>query len=581
MKSFVRVTFGLGVIALWPLFSAADSAVLPDMREYDLSMIPPSATQMLRQEREEQETQSIQSIKKIVDSAVTKKNNTHKKNSSKKSKTCKKSPTKKNLQTALNSLLQQSELSQDMIDILEKQLDDPELQDKKISLHIKKMPVSDALAVVSKSTGVQLVIDGDVAGTVQELKFDDVPVAAALHSILTCNQPRLTIIKDFGVWRVMTMQTAREMFAGMAAREREKDFSASVFNIMHAKWNDALKTRIEKLWQGITQSNCSNNDKINTYLVLDDVNKKIFFKARRAQAHDFERYLQEIDIRIPQIRIDARVVLASKDFEESLGFNWSGVYNRRASVNHTEFVGLGPISKTTGDGTTEDTVFNDITGWALNLIPSGIKTIAKIPFIFGNNDMNTKRLNLELNAAESRSELKTILKPSLLVYNEECAEILVGQELPHEVRLDETIESRLTNITTVNYKDIGMKIRVKPIVAADHSTVFLDVFVENSLVARPDFILEQGGSGIPGTVGSTRSTFNYTIKTSRSQNRVLLKSGQTTMIGGLITNTKNKYRTGVPYLQDIPVLGWFFKWTSKGLSDEQLLIFITPTLIDV
>ena len=168
---------------------------------------------------------------------------------------------------------------------------------------------------------------------------------------------------------------------------------------------------------------------------------------------------------------------------------------------------------------------------------------------------------------------------SLLVFNQEAAEILVGQEVPHSVRLDETIESRLTNITTVNYKDVGMKIKVKPTVSPDHNAVFLDVFVENSFITRPDITLQQGVD-TSTNVGSTASNFNYTIKTSRSRNRVLLRSGQTTLIGGLITNSLTKEQTGIPMLQDIPVLGWLFKGTRRQKTDEQLLIFITPTLVD-
>lgn len=590
-----RIILSISMVFAWLCVAVslwADSVVLPDVKSYDLSAIPPSATEMLREERKGYEAQSIKSIKKIVDQAVTRKNGHCKKGVSKKKKKSEKAPTKKAIKTALDTLMQQSALSQEMIDILEKQLDDPDLAEKTVRIHLKKMPVKDALAAVSKSAEIQLVVDGDVTGDVQELKFDGVPAAAALHSILTSNEPRLTIMKDFGVWRVMKMQTAREMFAGMAAREREKDFAAVIISMMHAKWNDALKTRIEKLWQGITQGNNGNNDKINTYLVLDDVNKKVFFKARKAQAKEFERCLSAIDIKIPQIRIDARVVLANKDFEESLGFNWSGVYNRRASVQHVDFVGLGPFiadrdrvtgvpNPTAGDPTDATTTpFKDIAGWALNLVPSAANSLIKIPFIFGNNDMNTKRLNLTLNAAESRDDIKTILKPSMLVYNEESAEILVGQELPQEVRLDETIESRLTNITSVSYKDVGMKIRVKPFVAAGHDAVFLDVFVENSMIARPEFELIQGAPIGAAGVGSRRSSFNYTIRTSRTQNRVLLKSGQTTMISGLISNTKNRQRTGVPYIQDIPIVGWFFRWSGKQVNDQEMLLFITPTLID-
>lgn len=554
----------------------ADSVVVSETQDYDLSGVPPSATKLLRKERKENEAQTIESFKKIVQDLATKKKNRRssgRKPSMKKNGT--KMPSGKGINPLAMMMLQQKTVSQDLIDVVQKQLEDPELTEKFVSLHVKKMPTKDVIALLGKSTGVQFVVDSDITGTLQELRLDNIPLAAALASILTSNDPRLALIKDFGVWRIIKMQAAIDMFANMAARQREKEFSSSVLPIAYTTWNDAFKARIEKLWQGISRNNPDPN---NNYIVFDDVNKKIFFKSRKAHVEEFIQYLKEIDIKIPQIRIDARVVLANKDFEESLGFNWSGVYNRRASVKHTDFVGLGPINKKTGDGTDKATTpFNDIVGWALNLVPSTITPNAKIPFVFGNSDLNTKRLNLELNIAENKNEARTILKPSLLVYNEELAEILVGESFPHEVRLDETIESRLTNVTTVNYKDVGMKIRVKPIVTPDHQSVFLDVFVENSVVSTPDFNRQE--TSVVG--GATTTTgFNYTVKTSRSHNRVLLKSGQTTLIGGLITATKRNEEKGIPLLMDIPLFGWLFKNSYKKLVDEQLLIFITPTLID-
>lgn len=569
-------------LAISTLFSASrESAVLPG--DYDLSSIPPLDTVLIRQDRIDTEAKTLDSFKKmvqdVVDESASKEPNPRKK---RRNRAAEKKIPKKIIKNALQSLMlnntlaQRSADAQNISDVLEKQYQDLELENKTVSLKLKKTGIKEALISIGQSCDMQFIIDADITGTVPDLELKKMPLPAVLHSILQSNDPRLALVKMFGVWRIMKMQAAREMFTGIAMREREKDFSTSVICIVNAKWNDALKLRIEKLWQGIT---CNKGvDKQNIYLVLDEVNKKVFCKARKAQVEEFACYLKEIDIAIPQIRIEARVVLANKDFEESLGFNWSGVYNRRASVKRTDFIGLGPIDKVTGDGTDKNTTpFNDILGWTMNMLPTtmtAIQNTITIPFIFGNQDMATKRLNLQLNAAENRNELKTILKPSLLVFNEEVAEILVGEELPHEVRLDETIEGKLTNVNTINYKDIGMKITVKPAVAAGHESVFLDVFVENSMVTKSDFPAE----GV-GTVGPNGSRFNYTIQTARSKNRVLLKSGQTTLIGGLIECSRETAKTGVPYLQDVPVLGWFFKGNQKKQIDKQLLIFITPTLV--
>ncbi len=546
-------------------------------RDYDLSSVPSTDISLVKQEHKVHHEQTLESFKNVVQDVVASSNKTNKTKRARTAKTNNKREKSRKIQQALSSLLaEQKEVSQGLVDIMQKQLEDSELQQKRVSLHLKKMPVKDALSLLSKSSDVQFVVDGDVTGTVQDLKLDNISLSAALHSILSSNDPRLALIKEFGVWRIMKMQTARELFAGMVSQERERDFISAVIPIAYAKWNDLLKQRIEKLWQGIT---LTSGDKQNGYLVFDDVNRKVFCRSHAQNVKDFTYCLQEIDVKIPQVRIDARVVLAKKDFEEAFGFRWGGVYNRRESVKRTTFVGLGPVTVTDkgkeGDPANKNTPYENIMGWALNLLPTTVNaTLSKIPFVFGNNDMNTKRLTFELDLAEKRNEIKTILKPSLLVYNEENAEILVGEEMPQEVRLDETVESKLTNITTVNYKAIGMKIKVKPFVAPNHEAVFLDIFVENSYVTPPD---------IPGikTLGTERSSFNYTIRTSRSVNRVLLRSGQTTMIGGLISNKKDSEKYGIPFIQDIPILGLLFKSSRKLLTDEQLMIFITPTLIDI
>ena len=165
----------------------------------------------------------------------------------------------------------------------------------------------------------------------------------------------------------------------------------------------------------------------------------------------------------------------------------------------------------------------------------------------------------------------------MLVLNDETAEILVGEEMPHEVRVDEAIEGKLTNVTSVNYKDIGMRVRVKPTVLSENNSIYLDIFIENSVVATPNII--RTATGNDNGNNQVISSFNYTIKTSRSKNCVLLHSGQTTMIGGLITNVKVSDNTGIPFLKDIPLLGWLFKSSHKIDKAEQLMIFITPTLV--
>ena len=296
--------------------------------------------------------------------------------------------------------------------------------------------------------------------------------------------------------------------------------------------------------------------------------KRSYAMPVQAQIDSFKEFISKIDIEIPQVKIDARIVIASKDFEEALGFDWSGYYDKRGMVTHTDFAGFGAKLNPT-----DDTAFSNAVNWAMNFVPSlHMKYLPiRLPFIWGNKNFDSNRVNLILQAAENKNQIRTILKPSLLVNNDEFAEILVGQQMPHETKIAETVEGQPSNVTTTQYKDIGMSVKIKSIISPDKDSVFMDIFVEYSYLARPRIEFDT----LPGP-GS--KNYNYVIDTSRSKNRVLLKNGQTTMIGGLIINTEERIQTGVPFLQDIPVLGFLFKARRKAVVEKQLMIFITPTI---
>ncbi|MCB9492754.1 MAG: hypothetical protein H6679_00600 [Epsilonproteobacteria bacterium] len=451
-----------------------------------------------------------------------------------------------------------------------------DLASKKISLKFSNTSLHDAMALIADQSDLQFIIDADIKGTIGNVVLENVTLSDALRSLCNSMNPKLAPLKEGDIWRITQEQELIEQFKSKRQADHERNYSQTTITIKYAKWNEHFKKRIKKLWEGITQT---NKEFEGTYLVFDDYSRKLLCRAHTPHVRQFEQYIKEIDIAHPQIKIDVRVVLANKDFDQSFGIQWSGVYNRRASVKNTSFVGLGPITSNdksdTDCFTKSHDYFKDLITWTLNFIPENLTPTIKIPFVWGNKDLATKRLNLFLNAAENRNEIRTILKPSLLVDNDEMAEILVGEELPHEVRLDEAVEGKLTNVTTVNYKAIGMKIKVKPTVCPDHQSVFLDIYVENSSVIKPQIQLER-------SVDDKKTSFNYTIQTARSKNKVLLKNAQTTMISGLISNAKERNASGIPFLRQIPILGdLIFGGRQKINIDKELLIFITPEIVYV
>ena len=149
--------------------------------------------------------------------------------------------------------------------------------------------------------------------------------------------------------------------------------------------------------------------------------------------------------------------------------------------------------------------------------------------------------------------------------------------IPIETIVEESVEGRLRNVRTASYKDVGIQMRVRPQVTPDHRGVHLDIFVENSVVDDTATVMGRSDS----KHGSKSTAPLYpTIITSRTRSRVLVANNETTMISGLIKNRKRKERTRLPILGSIPVLKWLFGGYRRIENDLQLIIFITPRIVD-
>lgn len=460
---------------------------------------------------------------------------------------------------APNVAYKPAHLSKEMRALLSMQYDDSRLKDKEVSINLRNTKIVDVIELIGKSVGFDFLVDPDVSGTVKLVSLRDIPVAVALRQILQSNTPKLALINDCKVFRITRLAHAKEI----ALAQREKDFDTLTVTFLRARFDDALKKRIESMWRSIIAEYA---DKRGVYLSIDCASKKVFCRGRKEHVAQFKSFLSEIDKAMPQVQIEARFVCAEKGFEENFGMQWSGIYNRRASVGRGfDFIGGGrPLSDISNNPGPQ--AHPSLVQWALNFLPTPEKSarIMRVPFVFGGSDLNTKRLNLMLNAAESRNEIRTILKPAILTNDKEEAQILVGEDVPIERMVEESIEGRLRNVRTAEYRPIGIQLKVVPEVFPDRKSVLLDVFIENSQQT--------------GMRRSNQSAYPV-IQTTRSHTKVSLKSGQTTMISGLIRSVGENYNSGAPLLSKLPIVGLFFRGARRVSRDMQLLIFITPTVL--
>ncbi|MBE9528529.1 MAG: type IV pilus secretin PilQ, partial [Proteobacteria bacterium] len=191
---------------------------------------------------------------------------------------------------------------------------------------------------------------------------------------------------------------------------------------------------------------------------------------------------------------------------------------------------------------------------AVNMPATGTAgTLGALGFMLGRAGTNPLLLDLRLTAGEQAGKLRTISRPRIITMDNKQAEISQGEKIPFE-----TVSA---SGTTTTFVDASLRLIVTPHITPDGSVLMKIVATRNSIGAI------RSGSGDPS------------INTKEASTEVLVRDGETTVIGGIVVSDTNDTSKGVPFLKDIPMLGWLFKSSSVSDSQTELLIFITPTIM--
>lgn len=364
-------------------------------------------------------------------------------------------------------------------------------------------------------------------------------------------------------------------------------------NQAHA--DPAFRGKIEGVWK-----NKPSYVDPRSHLSIDA--SSVIVRGAEQDVIDLENYIVSLDKPVVQVRVDAIILFAQRNYNFDIGIDWSGIYNRAQSVaansNPFGFVGLGgtlnDIPKPTAaynsvfqpavgagvsSATTDTNLFVNPNNFALNLFNkvftpttalSAGNSFVQIPFVFGGADLNLRRLNLVLNAAESESKVKIVSRPSVLTGSGNVATVNIGQQLPMQQSSINQGTGTIYKSGQVVYKSVGISLTVTPTVGSDNKTITLNIKIGDIEVVS----------------GSTQSN-NDGIMTNPPllsdlsvSNTVVLKSGQTTVIGGLATRSDRKTTNRVPLLYRIPVVGNLFQASLSADAEMEQFIFITPTIIE-
>ncbi|NQV04770.1 MAG: energy transducer TonB [Candidatus Omnitrophica bacterium] len=452
-----------------------------------------------------------------------------------------------------------------------------------ISLDLKGMEIRDVLKILSQKSGLNIVADNDVKGTVS-LYVKDVDVMDALDIVVFTNG--LAYEQEGTLIRIMTDKKYEKLHGAMfkdrakteivklehanatsiaavlskiktrAGKVIADDASNTIVLIDNAENVKRMKEVIEEmdvlLVTEVFSLGYANaeaiKDKLEKMLSenigsikFDDRTNKLVVKDTPSKMKEIKKIIEAFDEKTREVMIDAHIIKVTLSDKYSSGIDWSTV-------------------ATLGDITIESA--SNLTTSLTGTTPSTF-TIAKK----GGTHSSVLRL------LKTFGETDVLSRPRITVTNNEEANILVGAKEVY-VTSEVTTTSGGTYHTTdhVQFVDVGVRLSVTP-------EINKDGYIKMKIKPEVSDTDSTKTVTLTNPDGSTRAIIPY-VTTSEAETTVLVKDNTTIIVGGLMKDTITKYNEKVPFLSDIPILGKLF--TSKGKSKEktELVIFLTPHIIE-
>jgi type IV pilus secretin PilQ/predicted competence protein len=415
-----------------------------------------------------------------------------------------------------------------------------------ISMDFQGVDLRSVLRTFAEISGLNMVIDPDVQGTV-DILLTDVPWDQALEVILRGNQLDYTV--DGTIVRIAKVETlrreqdARTQLAQSAAQAGI--LAVRTYTLSYAKAEQAAPLiRSTVLSQ---RGNVQIDTRTNTLIITD----------LPARLDTVNQLLATIDRAEPQVEIEARIITTTRDFARTLGVQWG--FNGRVNSDVGNTTGLafpnnGSIGGRTGRSQGANDVrgnANDAVGTAVNLAAGDATSAVGIALGATNGAFN---LDIALSALERSGKGRVLSTPRVTTQNNVEAEITQGVQIPVQTVANQTV--------TVTFKDAALSLKVTPQITASN-TVIMQITVENASVGA---LVDTGLGRVPS------------IDTQRAITRVQVVDGTTTVMGGIFVSREQTTNDKTPGLYRIPFLGWLFKRDSQVDESRELLIFITPRI---
>lgn len=394
---------------------------------------------------------------------------------------------------------------------------------RKVTLEFADAEVRKIFQLLSEVSNKNFVLGDDVTGAIS-LKLVNVPWDQALDIILDTKgldkreDGNIILIKGKGKFK----SQAEEDLEIRKTAAKSIELKTETFSVNYADLG-AITAQFEKL-------KTSDRGQISS----DVRTSKVIVKDTPQALRDMRELLNQLDLPERQVMIEARIVEATSTFSRNLGINW-GIHNRDGSA---AFLGINSL----------DTAFGGVSS-SPPTSGTGTAAGASMGISFGTLASNIK-LDTRLSAAASAGMVKIISSPKVATLNHKPAKISQGQQIPYQ-------NTTATTGAVTAFVAATLSLEVTPHINAN-GTIIMKIDAKN----------DAPGTGSPPPINTKQAT-----------TELLLKDGETTVIGGIFVDSDQEGDDGVPYLMDIPFFGNLFKSNSKSKTKTELLIFITPRIL--
>lgn len=426
----------------------------------------------------------------------------------------------------------------------------------KLTFYFQNIEIRTLLQLIAKSSGLNFVISDSIKGNVT-LNLKNVTWQQALNIVLTSHG-----LASRQVGNVVYISTIEEITTNetkqLQSQETISNLAPLSSTLLHLKYANA--SDIATLLKGQQGSLLTPRGQV----AIDARTNSLIIRDIKTNVNDLVRSIKQLDIPARQVLIEARIVNIDTLFEEQLGVKFGVSDTRHLSgtlsganqlTQGTDVSEITPLDQRLNFNVPGAKLFDGATPGSVGL------ALARIGHVM---------LDLELSALEGEQHAKIIARPRVITSNQQKATIQTGEEIPYQ-------EATSSGATSVTFKKAVLSLEITPQITPNNKIILNLKATEDTRGTPVTISSTTTGTG---TGAATTSTTIPAINTQEVQSNILLNNNETIVVGGVYKTIKQNTIDRIPFFGSLPVIGYLFRHTGELEEKHELLIFITPKIIN-